>query len=262
MKIPLIVTLLILSIAVVLSGQDQLSAKESRTPVLVELFTSEGCSSCPPADRLLEQLDRQPTAEAELIVLSEHVDYWNQLGWKDPYSAHFYSDRQNAYARRFGLDSVYTPQMVIDGTSQFVGSDARLAERMIEKLSRTPKIEIRLAPVSVDGRGVLHAHVDTGVLTPSFGLPEADLYVAIALNQAESQVRAGENGGHRLTHASVVRDLSKVAALKQGHNLAQDFEVQLEPHLKLNNVRVIMFLQAPRQGPIVGATLMRSIHEL
>src|SRR5215831_10819641 len=131
-------------------GSDSVSEANARTPVLVELFTSEGCSSCPPADRFLEKLDHQPIAGAEMIVLSEHVDYWNHIGWKDPYSAHLYSERQSVYGNRFGLDSVYTPQMVVDGSSEFVGSNPALADRAFAKALGVPKISVHLSLISED----------------------------------------------------------------------------------------------------------------
>ena len=232
------------------------AGSKARTPVLVELFTSEGCSSCPPADRFLEKLDGQPIQGADMIVLSEHVDYWNDIGWKDPYSASFYSQRQRAYASHFGLDSVYTPQMVVDGTSEFVGSNSELADRAFRKALGVPKLPIRLSSISADASNTLHAHLETGALDSSFGSREADVYVAVALNRAESQVSAGENAGHRLAHVSVVKSLTRVGALKQGQVLAQDVQLKLDPGSNSSGLRVIAFVQQARQGRVLGAASM------
>jgi hypothetical protein len=237
-------------------GSDSISEAKGPTPVLVELFTSEGCSSCPPADRFLEKLDGQPIPGAEMIVLSEHVDYWNHIGWKDPYSARFYSERQSAYAKRFGLDSVYTPQMVVDGTSQFAGSNSEVANKVFAKALAIPKIVVHLRSISAETANTLHAHLETGTLGALFGSREAEVYVAVALNRAESQVSAGENSGHILTHVSVVRSLMKIGSLKQGEFLAQDVHLKLEPGSDSHNLRLIAFVQEPGQGRVLGATSM------
>lgn len=253
-KAGFLLSVTVLTLATSMPGRNSgFVAVESRTPLLVELFTSEGCSSCPPADRFLEKLDHQPVAGAEMIVLSEHVDYWNHIGWRDPYSSHLYSERQSAYGQRFGLDSVYTPQIVVDGASEFVGSNTELAEKVFAKALAAPKIPVQLSLVSKEGKS-LHAHVDAGTLEPSFGAHEADVYVAVALNRAESQVSSGENAGHKLAHVAVVREILKLGVIKQAQGFSQDIQLNLEP--VSGNLRMIAFVQEPRQGKVLGAALL------
>jgi hypothetical protein len=258
MKIPPVSVVVLLSIGAgtLAFAPQPLRGSDVRTPVLVELFTSEGCSSCPPADRFLQKLDGQPIEGAEMIVLSEHVDYWNHIGWKDPYSAGFYSERQSAYAKRFGLDSVYTPQMVVDGTSEFVGSNSGLADKAFRKALGVAKLPVHLSSISADAPNTLHAHLETGALDASLGSPGAEVYVVVALNRAESQVSAGENSGQRLAHVSVVKSLTKIGALKPGQGLAQDVQLKLEPGSDSRSLRLIAFVQEPRQGRILGAASM------
>src|SRR3974390_3419491 len=160
-------------------------SSDVRIPILVELFTSEGCSSCPPADALLSRLDRQPVAGAELVVLSEHVDYWNHFGWKDPYSSHFFSDRQSAYAERFGSLSVYPPQVVVAGRNEFVGSNSGSANGAFVRGLRAPKIPVHLSSVTLQGTNIVSAHVETGPLPDSYDLSEVEVYAVVALNHAE-----------------------------------------------------------------------------
>jgi hypothetical protein len=254
MKILLISTIAFLAVAtgVPTPAPESLTRSDGRTPVLVELFTSEGCSSCPPADVFLQKLDRQPVAGEQMIVLSEHVDYWNHIGWKDPFSARFYSDRQSAYAKRLGA-TVYTPQMVVDGTDEFVGSDAALADSAFGKALRRPKLGVRLTSVSIGAAGLLQAHLEAGELTSSFGLREADVYVAVALNHAESQVAHGENAGRMLTHTAVVRSIVKVGTLRQGQAFVEDVRLKLDFKPDAYNLRLIAYVQEPGQGRVIGA---------
>ncbi|MGH9661985.1 MAG: DUF1223 domain-containing protein, partial [Bryobacteraceae bacterium] len=160
---------------------------QAATPVVVELFTSEGCSSCPPADELLIRLEqRQPVPGAQVIALSLHVDYWNQLGWTDPFSSHEFSNRQRQYSTRIRDSGVYTPQMVIDGRQEFVGSDARRAQAAIANAARAPKASLR-AGCEINGK--LLVHLDS---LPA-GSDRADLLLAITEGGLTSPVSRGEN---------------------------------------------------------------------
>ena len=189
------------------SSGDSATAK----PVLVELFTSEGCSSCPPADALLRGLDStQPVPGVQLIVLEEHVDYWDDQGWKDIYSSHAFTLRQQTYADRLHVAGPYTPQMVVDGSLEFVGSDRERANQAFEKARALPKVTVRISSVKIEN-GNLRAHIETDAL-PS----QADVFVALALEHAQSQVLHGENGGHRLEHVAVLRNLVRVGTATGG----------------------------------------------
>ena len=230
--------------------------KATTTPVLVELFTSEGCSSCPPADNLLRQLDAQPIPGVELIVLSEHVDYWNHIGWKDPYSSKFFSDRQSAYAQRLGSGAVYTPQMIVDGTREFVGSDRKEAQKAIDKSRSDEKLPVTLSGATLRD-GLLHARIEVGLLPESLHARSADVYVAVALNHAESQVLRGENEGRRLQHVAVVQSVTKIGSVNKSKNFALETAVKVDGKDDPANLRVMVFAQDPVSGRVLGAMLQQ-----
>ncbi len=139
--------------AVLFSSAAALVGQVSAHPVLVELFTSEGCSSCPPADALLRQLDAKGTESGQLVVgISEHVTYWNRLGWADPFSAETYTARQEAYRGRFGIDSAYTPQMVVNGSREVLGSDRAAVLRAVRETDRPRSVRVRIDEVKLRGR--------------------------------------------------------------------------------------------------------------
>jgi hypothetical protein len=227
-----------------------------RTPVLVELFTSEGCSSCPPADALLERLDRsQPVNAAELIVLSEHVDYWNDIGWRDPFSSHEYSERQSAYAARFDRGSIYTPQMVVDGHIEFVGSDERRATQAIENATKVRKIPVTISSSLSDDKTIT-LHIEAGALPSSVTAESAGVFLAIADNADESQVSRGENAGRTLKHVAVLRSLTRIGAVDGTTGFSRDMKVNLNGKDR-RNLRVAVIVQETSVGRVWGAGLTR-----
>jgi hypothetical protein len=238
--------------ATVQAGTDRgshIAATGERAPVLVELFTSEGCSSCPPADALLARLNHdQPVPGADIIVLEEHVDYWEDLGWHDRFSSHQFTDRQAAYAQRLHLEDGYTPQMIVDGTDQFVGNDSAHALRAIAQAAHTPKPALTLSPLTLDA-GRISVSVSNASAT---SLPQADLYAALIETAASTQVLHGENGGRTLHHVSVVREMQKIGTSDElAHPLF--FSLGVPKDATLSNLRVIVFAQHPGQGAVVSA---------
>jgi hypothetical protein len=222
----------------------------NRTPVLVELFTSEGCSTCPPADTLLAKLEQvQPVNGAEIIVLGEHVDYWDGQGWHDRFSSHQFTERQSEYCGRLHVDNSYTPQMIVDGTDQFVGHDAIHAINAIQLAAQTPKIKLTLSQPVVDAQKV-SASVSSPAPTTT---KKADLYAALVDPKDTTDVRGGENGGHRLHHVGVVRSLQRVGKLKDLGAGPVSFSLNAPADAKPGEMRVVVFAQESGQGAVLGA---------
>jgi len=233
-----------------LSGQlssNPISTPQPR-PVLVELFTSEGCSDCPPADNLLQQLDtRQPIPGVQAIVLSEHVTYWNHDGWHDPFSLDAMTQRQEDYVRRFGLDSSYTPQMVVDGTTQFVGSNGKALVAALSNAAKTPKQPLSIQNAAWDKGSV--------VFSLAGDIPShAKLFAALAADATHSEVTRGENAGRSLHHTAVVRALKEYSSKDAvGSSLKLSGGPLAEPGEANSTIRLVVFLVDPRTGHVLGA---------
>lgn len=226
----------------------------ARTPVLIELFTSEGCSDCPPADALLEKLDRtQPVSGAEVVVLSEHVNYWDDGGWRDPYSLQEVTTRQRDYASRFRLDGPYTPQMVVDGNKEFVGSDEHRAAQVIQNESQIQKVSLSLSAIHAEDESTLVVHVESGPLASA---KSADILLALADDSDQSNVRHGENAGRNLTHVAVVRTLAKVGTIGPGVTFSKDLNMSTA-NTNHRDLRIIAFIQETGDGRVLGVGAAR-----
>jgi hypothetical protein len=223
--------------------------------VVLELFTSQGCSSCPSADRVLSRLAADPRLGARVIPLALHVDYWNYLGWSDPFSAEQWSRRQLTYAREL-RSHTYTPQLVIDGKWQTVGSkEGEIRGILVEALARPPQGRVALrigGPVA----GRYPVAVQAELLPAAEG--KARLLVALVEDGLTTEVPRGENGGRELKNDGVVRQLVDLGAVGAGEGrVDRDLSFAVEPGWKPGQLRVAAFLQDTGSLEIHGAAAGR-----
>ncbi|MGI9455878.1 MAG: DUF1223 domain-containing protein [Aeoliella sp.] len=221
-------------------------APVAERPVIVELFTSQGCSSCPPADQILAKITAwSEKHELPVYCLSYHVDYWNSLGWEDPYSSEEFSQRQRSYAAAFESSRVYTPQMIVGGASEFVGSSGQKAEAAIQDALATKaahSVTLNTA-MSEDKRS---AHIEYVVEGDVSGVV---LNIALVQNEASNKVPRGENAGESLVHVQVVRSL-QIFSLDKPSGKAT---IEIPAGLEADDSRVVVYVQYPESMHISGA---------
>jgi hypothetical protein len=212
---------------------------------VIELFTSEGCSSCPPADELLSRYSKDDYPGVKIFALSFHVDYWNRLGWRDPFSSPAYAGRQRNYAQALNLNGVYTPQMIVNGTHQFVGSDESGLRQALSNISNNTAI-------SITALGLTHGDAGTKAVYKLQGDPAGyEIHIAVISIHESTQVRRGENGGRTLAHTNVVRTFYTAPATASGQVALGALPADT------GNTAVIAYLQNVKDGHIAAAALAR-----
>ena len=231
---------------------------QSASSVVVELFTSEGCSDCPPADRLLYELEQtQPVPAARIIPLEQHVDYWDSEGWRDPFSSSRFTLRQKDYVHAFNLPSAYTPEMVIDGTTQFVGSDRNRALAAIAKAALVPKANLQIEELSApkpDARNMqLRVKLTPGASTPKHA---ADVLLSVTEDYLASNVTRGENAGARMNHLAVVRELQVLGHLDSSGSFSEAPDVTLAGTWRRENLHVVAFVQDRSTRRVLAASTL------
>lgn len=225
-----------------------INRKNSKLPdnkgfAVVELFTSEGCSSCPPADAVVAKLEKE-SADKPIYILSFHVDYWNRLGWKDVFSSAAYSNRQRQYAEWLNLSSVYTPQVVVNGSKEFVGSEEGTLRNTIKAdLQKNSTAQISLGDVKVEGNKVNLQYKADG------NIANSSLLIAVIEKAATNKIERGENEGRTLSHVQIVRGFTNVSAKANG-----SADVNLPNGFDTRNYELIAFVQNTSTGAITGAT--------
>lgn len=222
-------------------------------PVVVELFTSQGCASCPPAERVLSALGRAKSLRGRVVLLAYHVDSWDHLGWRDPFSSARWTERQEDYDRIFGLNGAYTPQAVINGASQCVGSDHwRVLRRVVDASPPAAEVGVTIKPPEPGARELritLEARLGRA---PSRA---QDVTVAIFESGLSTEVRGGENRGATLTNDYVVRGLDRAFSLAPGGHQVRQVALRLDPGWDRSRLGVAVFVQDPVTMRIQGAAV-------
>lgn len=222
-------------------------SENQKSFVLVELFTSEGCSSCPPADKNLSFIEKeQPYMQAEVVTLAFHVDYWDYIGWKDEFASPLFTKRQEIYSQKLKLDSTYTPQMIVDGRTQFVGSDSNKAANAILKSALEQKAKVEL----LSENDKLKINISE--------IPKHEnstVYLAISENNLASNVKRGENSGRKLEHSSVVRELKALGNISgEQSSFENESVIQFNKDWKKENVKLVVFVQENESRKIIGVS--------
>lgn len=222
-----------------------------KIPVLLELFTSEGCPTCPPADANLARLEsEQPIADTEIVTLALHVDYWNSVTWKDKYSSPIFSRRQQLYTHALKTYSNFTPQMFVDGRTQFVGNDLAKARKAIAEAAKIQKAAIE----------IIAAEQEKFIVKIS-GVPaheNATIFLAVAEDNLASGVRGSGNSGAKPAHVSVARELKSLGMLTaQQTSLEIEIVLQIQPDWKKENLKLIVFVQENLSRKILGVSRIK-----
>ncbi|MCO5949770.1 DUF1223 domain-containing protein [Mucilaginibacter flavidus] len=210
---------------------------------VIELFTSEGCSSCPPADALVAKIEKESNGKP-VYILAYHVDYWNRLGWKDQFSSADFSKRQNEYAHYLNLQSVYTPQIVVNGKTEFVGSEEGTLRNAIHAgLQKTSTTQVELTIAGMEAKQAVLKYAVEGADKNTV------LQVAVLEKAAVSKVGAGENGGRTLSHVQIVRKLQQLTLAGNSGTAS----ISLPNGFDSKSWEIIGFLQNRANGTITGA---------
>jgi hypothetical protein len=240
------------------AGQPAQASAPARTPVLVELFTSEGCSSCPPADQVLARLvAEQPVPGAEIIALGFHVDYWDQLGWVDRFSSRSATFRQSSYSTVWREPQVYTPQMVVDGARQFVGHDWRAATQAIAESLSAPRARVTVRGAAADAARPNGPSLQIDVAPLEQAAAKAEVWLAITEDGLVSDVRRGENARRRLPHIAVVRTFDKIGSAERAKGFTATRTVSLDRDWRRDALNAVVVVQDGRSRRIVGVAAHR-----